>query len=491
LKSLFLLVPLLIFPAGFNPYFIKFFIVSVAVFIFLFKKKFSGTKIPLQENSLHIFVFIFILFFSFLNADNKRVCLLNFSKISPFFILCFLFDEREKLKNWLGISVLITSVIGILQKIGFISNLIPDPFSSRIYATFGNPNFFASFLFLSFPFFAGWCERKKLNALVLLPYLCILLTETFGTILSITVLFIFYAKKKNFLRYLLPLHLVVLILGGMFFDLSSKKSSVEERIFKWRVGIEIFKENPFLGTGTGGVKTNFAIFQAKVKKRLNLPSTSESKIHNDWIQLLAETGILGFVSFLILLIYSLLKNRDAEAKLSLMAFIFDAMTNFPLELPSSLLIFSFALSFTKAKKQKLHPLIFLLVSGGVLFFSSKEFIADYFRKRGIYEYSKNRIEKAICFLKKAHKISPTSGKTAYNLGMLFVIKKDYMEAIHFFKESIKIRNYGEVYNDLGNAYYLKGDIKRAISSWEKAIELGIPQKEQLKKNIQHLKKNDK
>jgi len=274
----------------------------------------------------------------------------------------------------------------------------------------------------------------------------------------------------------------------MFFDLSSKKSSVEERIFKWRVGIEIFKGNPLLGTGTGGVKTNFAIFQAKVEKKLNLPSTSESKIHNDWIQLLAETGILGFVSFLFLLVYSLLKNRDAEAKLSLMAFVFDAMTNFPLELAPSLLVFSFALSFTGEKKQKLHSLALLLVSGIALFFSSKEFIADYFRKKGLCEYSEKRIENSIYLLEKAHKISPTSGKTAYNLGMLFVIKKDYSNAIRFFNESIKIRNYGEVYNDLGNAYYLKGDIKRAISSWEKAIELGIPQKEQLKKNIQKLKK---
>jgi len=165
LKFLFLLVPLLIFPAGLNPYFVKFFIVSLTVFFFLSKKALSGEKIFLKENSLQIFLLLFVLVLSVFNATNKDVSALNFSKLAPFFILCFLLDKKEKLKNWLSLSVIMTSVIGILQKIAFALNLVPDPFSSRIYATLGNPNFFASFLFLSFPFFAGWCERKKSNAL--------------------------------------------------------------------------------------------------------------------------------------------------------------------------------------------------------------------------------------------------------------------------------------------------------------------------------------
>lgn len=501
---LFLFTPLLVFPVTFDNYLVKdFFAVCVIFLIFLLMAlrneiTFSG------KLSKQLLIFIALLLLSLTQSANTNTAILKLAKQLPLFLLYFLLTgiDRKKLLNFIAAAVLIVCAYGLYQKFCFLFLGLENEFSDRIYSTLGNPNFMSSFLLISFPFFVRWTKEKKVAWLTLIPYICLLLTETAGSILSATVIlimiFLHYKKEKivSFPKILLPVHLLILLSSVFFFDASSKRSSVTERFFKWKVGFEIVREKPFLGAGIGGVKTNFALYQAKVKRDFELKSTSESKIHNDYIQIISETGILGFLAYLYLLgsIFILLRKTNFFAFTSFCAFLFDGITNFPMELPSSLLIFVFAVSFAgekapvKPKIRTAGKIALLLILTLSVFILSRELLSDRERNTGYFFYENKNYAAAIKYLEKAHKLSPTSGKITYYLGMAYIEVKNYPAAIRAFRESIKIRHYGEVYNDLGNAYYLNKQYKKAILGWEKAIHLGIKEKKILRKNIKVLKK---
>ncbi|OQA89702.1 MAG: D-glycero-beta-D-manno-heptose-1,7-bisphosphate 7-phosphatase [Elusimicrobia bacterium ADurb.Bin231] len=70
------------------------------------------------------------------------------------------------------------------------------------------------------------------------------------------------------------------------------------RINMWKASVEIFKDYPIFGVGKKNIK---GIFSYKYKK-LNLPSQyfMLSHLHNNFIHLLVERGIVGLLSFLYL-----------------------------------------------------------------------------------------------------------------------------------------------------------------------------------------------
>ena len=110
-----------------------------------------------------------------------------------------------------------------------------------------------------------------------------------------------------------------------------------------------------------------------------------------------------------------------------------------------------------------------------------EFAADIHRKNGDTATAQKDWKKAIYEYNKAHKLSPIHGRICYDMGMAYVRLKDYDNAIKAFLESIKIRHYGEVYNDLANCYYLKNMKEEAIKNWEIAVDLGLPNPEDQEK----------
>jgi len=504
IRILFLLVPLLATSATFDNYLLKDFFAGCVIFLVFFIMAFRG-KITFRGNlSKQLILFIAILLLSVTQSANISVSLVKISKQIPVFLLYFLLseDDRKKTIDFIAAAVLLVCIYGLYQKFCFSFLGFKNEFSGRIYSTLGNPNFMSSFLLISFPFFVKWAKEKKAGWLTLIPYICLLLTETAGSILSATViltmLFLRFKKENifSFPKILLPVHLLILAAGLIFFNVSSKRSSVIERFFKWRVGFEIVKEKPLLGAGIGGVKTNFALYQAKVQRNFELKSTSESKIHNDYIQVISETGLLGFLAYLYLIFsaFTLLRKSNFLAFAAFCAFLLDGLTNFPMELPSSLLIFVFALSFAgeretpKSKMLAAGKIVLLSALAVMVFILSRELIADRERNIGFFFYENKNNSAAVKYLEKAHKLSPTSGKIAYYLGMSYVNTKNYPKAIQAFKNSVQIRHYGEVYNDLGNAYYLNNERKKAVLCWEKAIRLGIKEKEILQKNIEKLSK---
>ena len=93
-------------------------------------------------------------------------------------------------------------------------------------------------------------------------------------------------------------------------NITTETASNSERMKLINIGIEEFKSNPILGIGIG----NYNVYAQEV---LNYNFRSDNlTTHNIYLELLAETGIIGFILFIS--IYVLigkevlkLKNRNA------------------------------------------------------------------------------------------------------------------------------------------------------------------------------------
>jgi O-antigen ligase len=80
--------------------------------------------------------------------------------------------------------------------------------------------------------------------------------------------------------------------------IDSKHETNQERVTLWKVNWEIFKEYPILGIGYG---ENFRRLPTYYKK-MNIPENFfKSNAHNQFLHLLAGTGILGLAIYLLLL----------------------------------------------------------------------------------------------------------------------------------------------------------------------------------------------
>ena len=63
---------------------------------------------------------------------------------------------------------------------------------------------------------------------------------------------------------------------------------------------------------------------------------------------------------------------------------------------------------------------------------------------------------------------------------------EYDKAIAAYKISVALRNYGEVYNNMGNCYYFKGDFDNALFYWKTATGIGLPDEETQKQVLKSI-----
>lgn len=124
-------------------------------------------------------------------------------------------------------------------------------------------------------------------------------------------------------------------------SVTSTKSS--GRLLYYKMAMDDFKRSPLVGVGLGNWKlgNKDPYYSQSNRDRFLYPL----RVHNDFLQILAETGILGFIPYVLLFIMLsggilllFFKNQDSEKRwtflvlaLALIAYGLDASLNFPLE----------------------------------------------------------------------------------------------------------------------------------------------------------------
>ena len=247
-------------------------------------------------------------------------------------------QQALKVLAFLGV---LSSLYGLLTKFGFPDALYPDgalPF--RVSSFFGNPIFFASFLiiptFLS-AFFAFQAESKikqrLWGAAFLLNLIGIYLSATRGAFLGVLAGFaagFFVWSLLNNSRKLRLMGLgaiagallvfLILIAASKFFPEGSilrrltdfGDSNTRARIIQWSAGLKGLKENPVLGVGP----ENYYVIGNKYfnPEIYRYDRSWFDKPHNYPLEVLLTSGILGFLAYLGIILFSLYAGYRALRK---------------------------------------------------------------------------------------------------------------------------------------------------------------------------------
>lgn len=182
----------------------------------------------------------------------------------------------------------------------------------RISACLPAPTVLASYLLAALMLAVGFLFTGKkiplkkflFNAVfTLFMLLCFMLTFSRGAYIAlfICVLWLAFYKTKKILLLFLPVVVILAFfphrsyLSRSFFT-KTVDPTAQERFLLWQGTVDMIKTHPFIGHGLNTYNANYPKY--KSPKIMGNPYA-----HNSYLQMLAEIGIVGFASFIILMAY--------------------------------------------------------------------------------------------------------------------------------------------------------------------------------------------
>jgi len=237
---------------------------------------------------------------------------------------------KRFLQGLIGVSLIVT-LNGIFGMLGGPTLVLDPSLPSRASSTLGNPIFFASFLILPMffsLFFASQAEKKWSKVLyifaALLQLIGILQSGTRGAavglvlgVFAAAVLFVILTQKQKYKNFAAGGILLFILTVALLFSFNQKlpqgstlrrvfnlrDSNSNSRIIQWKIGIQGFKDHILLGTGpenyyvTGNKYYNSELYK--------YDRSWFDKPHNYLLEILITTGILGFLAYAGILLFSL------------------------------------------------------------------------------------------------------------------------------------------------------------------------------------------
>ena len=277
---------------------------------FLGKKRLKLPPLPLMIGIVFFFVAIPL---SFLNARSIPAGgkeLLRWGEV--FFLYLFIINflkekEIDAFLKWVFVVAAVAALIGIVQffKSGF--NYL------KTTSTFQQHNPFAAYLGMLLPiplslFFHVRREKRIFWGIsFFILFLGLICCFSRGAWLGFGVAFLllFFLgrfKKRGLLYFIIPVCLVF----GIFLSLSPVKrtqrfkqffsdSAARARVDYFKIGLKMIKDKPIFGQGAG----NYALFLPRYVPRPD--ECMKCHLHNLYLQIAVETGVIGLLSFLFLL----------------------------------------------------------------------------------------------------------------------------------------------------------------------------------------------
>lgn len=345
--------------------------------------------------------FVIASLLSLLYAVNGRVVIQSLVLVVFFFqmllIIANVIRERKDVHLLLFATLLAgfaASVYGLLQYLGILRGPFGGTGLSELISTLGNRNYLGGFLsYLLFPSVILVLSPRwrwvRVFSIVMIAFcfgMAMLVQQT-AVVVSLVVAAIALVVgwaifrpvspiRKNRLWILALLLLLVITflveapsgplnsVVGLSADESSwigqiwGKYGGRVRSWDWWVGWEMFKESPVVGVGLGNYKLNFLTYKTEFLatsrgEDYDFYISRAAQAHNDYVQALAELGILGglaVLGFMAVLVVSfwlrIRRTKDEDKRLELLLLacgiipvFVHALASFPAHLPASSLVF--------------------------------------------------------------------------------------------------------------------------------------------------------
>jgi len=571
--ALIILTPLVFYPylvRIFNPPKELAFNILVIIGLMLWKLKMVNkeeVKITRTTLNLPVLAFMVICVLSLFWSNSSMVSLLELPLFLAgpilYFIVANNIRDEHQINRLLTTLLIISSLLGIYGI--FQYNGIDFPFwkanvgRNQVFGLFGNVNYFAEYMIVPLPlaislFFA---TRNRAHKIILLVGILamggsLILTFTRGSYLAIGIssifMFLLYlaSQGKSFIKEhkkIFIFILVLIVLATFIFALPNplnkpgtaiskikrrisisqftQGSSLKRRITIWKFTGLMIKDHPLLGSGIGTFKYNSLNYQAQFfdqgeNRRLYTHGIAD-KVHNEYLQLGAEIGILGLGIFLWFIItyfrYGIkilkrLKNKYKQGIViglmgGVMAVLIDAIFGFPLHLPATLVLFWLFIGLivslnnfenhseqevktvrvkgkqsksksdrTESNIYKFKPLLYLVIILLSLFLCvivTRPFISQIYQFHGVKYAKKADYDTASNNFQKALKWNPYFGVMYYGLGQIISQKGIYTPAIEYFEKAEKYIDHPDLPGRLAYLYLKKGQVDRGIAKLKQAI----------------------
>jgi len=183
----------------------------------------------------------------------------------------------------------------------------------RVYSTMRNPNIFAGYLVFNLSYASAYLRQKKSDIYVainiILSSVCLILTYSRGgfiAFIAAMLVIMVLCRDWKVAAYLVVMSILYYsynMIGNLNradLGLLNTDSSSLYRMEIWKASFDLFLKNIAFGSGPGSVMKYLSYSSLKLKGFI-------THSHNIPIHLLAETGIVGFASFVVI-IFTCLKK---------------------------------------------------------------------------------------------------------------------------------------------------------------------------------------
>ncbi len=527
----------------------------------------GGFKLKSHPLNFAVFCYFLSVFFSTFASVSPLTSILRLSEyLSYFLIFLFTFNyfSRSNINSLINalLYIAIPAVFyGILQYMQIDFSFWQKPEGRMdLFSTIGNVNWYALYLsamapiavYGTFRFKSSKYEKTIFGILLFFIIISIVIsysrTAVIASLSSCIITIAAYlilcraAFSKKFILRSAALLLIFFIAAAVFsyynpisqnrfaeggflnrmkagFSLAEK--NVAQRLFIWRITLDMYLMKPVLGLGPGTFKIKYLEHQKEFIKRTNTPDSFDElagnakEAHNDYLQTLAESGTAGLAAMLyfffivyktgIKFVASRMADNSADnndlkflcfaSLCSLGALLTGAFADFPFHVPpNAMLIFMLSgiiaaisndnKNFIELKDNFVHLyslktafIVFIFIL--MIFTVILPFIADCLTVTGQNYLKEHDFGAAVPYLKQAVSMNPAQGDALYLLGTAFIgmisrpelsENNELLEAGHdFLMKSKKYTTDKGIYNNLGFIAIRKKEYDAAAVHFEDAL----------------------
>jgi len=261
----------------------------------------------------------------FFGTSGRNTGLLTYTGLSVLLLATSFFRTVKSIRLILS-ALLASALINLIYCFVAISGhdifAWKNPYNS-ILGTFGNPDFISAFMGIFVTALTGLLfvsriqlKYKPLIGLLILASIYVIkqslaLQGFLVAIAGACIVIFFYLRSATNSKWIILAYSGVISLGGLIVlfgtlqkgPLSSLlyKPSVSYRGEYWQAGINMGMQNPFTGVGMDSYGTFYRMFRASSAAISPGVNVQTDTAHNVFIDIFAGIGILGFISYLVLI----------------------------------------------------------------------------------------------------------------------------------------------------------------------------------------------
>ncbi|HET7713534.1 MAG TPA: O-antigen ligase family protein, partial [Patescibacteria group bacterium] len=228
-------------------------------------------------------------------------------------------------------SSLLVSGWGILERLGIDASYWEQDVQARVFSTLGQPNWLAAYLAMLIPWAATFYLNARARAstigllgLIVLLYTCFIFTYSrggnYGLAAGIAVYLVVlsWSGIRSYWKKLLPLGISMAIVTILFAtpfatryfgapspriveNLEAGNETGNIRLIVWQGAWQAFLDQPFLGHGLETFGEAFYKFRPPEMNQTGEWDFLFNRAHNEYLNYLATTGIVGTGSYLLLI----------------------------------------------------------------------------------------------------------------------------------------------------------------------------------------------